>query len=387
MQKKTVILYIFHEADLIGGATYSGVNMIKSLDKDKYEVVAMVSPGGSTIEKLASLGVKTIPAPIDVWMKNKRAKKKTFFRYYANMCRCLINHIKYLLQDYRKVKKYLKRGEHIDIIHSNTTVVMAGYVLSKYLRCKHVWHLREFIDKDFGLQPFIGFRLLRKCINSADATISISKAVQQHWINGQSKNTFQFFNAVKKANNMKPIIEKEKYFLFCANCLSDFKGANIALEAFCESKLYKQDYKLIFIGDCDHTYKDKLLAIAHQYAVEESIVFLGYKRNVDSYFSKATAFLMCSENEAMGRTTIEAFFNGCLVLGRNTGGTPELIKDGVTGYLFNTIAQLVTLMKRIVGQDNTEMIKRSQDFALQNFTEECYGPKIMNVYDVIMRQK
>lgn len=32
MNKKITVLYVFHEASSSGGATYSGMNMIKSLD-------------------------------------------------------------------------------------------------------------------------------------------------------------------------------------------------------------------------------------------------------------------------------------------------------------------------------------------------------------------
>lgn len=81
--------------------------------------------------------------------------------------------------------------------------------------------------------------MLRKLINSADATISITNAVKKHWIYEKTENAFQYFNAVKSISSLKNIYEhKEKYFLFCSTALEDYKGANWAMEAFCKSGLF-----------------------------------------------------------------------------------------------------------------------------------------------------
>jgi hypothetical protein len=50
--------------------------------------------------------------------------------------------------------------------------------------------------------------------------------------------------------------------------------------------------------------------------------------------NQADALLMCSRCEALGRVTIEAMLLGKAVIGANTGGTPELITNGVTGLLY-----------------------------------------------------
>ena len=44
----------------------------------------------------------------------------------------------------------------IDIIHSNVSVGQLGYELSKSIGIPYVWHLREFIDKDFNCLPATG---------------------------------------------------------------------------------------------------------------------------------------------------------------------------------------------------------------------------------------
>lgn len=382
MANKIKVLFVFHEAMSSGGATYSGMNMVKSLDKSIICPIVMVPDEGDIKEKMESLGVKCIVAPVDFLFRTH--DNTDFLHRCIHSYRRFKTYVKGLFIDCQTVKRELS-DYHIDIVHSNTTAILTGFVLSRYLHCRHVWHLREFIDKDFHEKPYLGFRMMRMLINSSDATISITNAVKKHWVYKSTKNAFQIFNAVKNSSSLLPVNPtKEKFFLFCANWVEDYKGANWAMEAFCMSKLYQDGYKLVYIGNCRSEYKDYLLDIARKSGAEKQIEFLGYCKNTTSFFAKAAAFLMCSDNEAMGRTTIEAFWNGCPVLGRNTGGTPELICSDRNGYLFNTKEELAILMKNVLHVDNSLIVENARKFALENFTEEKYGKKVEIVYQRLM---
>ena len=383
MSERITVLYVFHEANSSGGATYSGMNMVRSLDRTKIIPLVMIPDEGDIKEQMESLGVKCVVAPVDFLFRTH--DHSDLLRRYVHSFRRFRTYVKNALLVCRIVKKELA-DYHIDIVHSNTTAIMTGFVLSKYLRCKHVWHLREFIDMDFHEKPYLGFRLMRWCVNSADATISITKAVKNHWITQETRNAYQLFNAVKSLSSLCPLsMEKEKYFLFCSNWIESYKGADLALKGFCKSEMYKEGYRLVYVGNYRSEYKDELLEQANQIGGEHSIEFVGYCKETAPYYAKATAFLMCSDNEAMGRTTIEAFWNGCLVLGRNTGGTPELIENRRTGYLFDTVDELAVLMREVSIKNNMGMIEEARDFALKNFTEEEYGKKIEKVYQKVMK--
>lgn len=385
MANKIKVLFVFHEAMSSGGATYSGMNMVKSLDKSIICPIVMVPDEGDIKEKMESLGVKCIVAPVDFLFRTH--DNTDFLHRCIHSYRRFKTYVKGLFIDCQTVKRELS-DYHIDIVHSNTTAILTGFVLSRYLHCRHVWHLREFIDKDFHEKPYLGFRMMRMLINSSDATISITNAVKKHWVYKSTKNAFQIFNAVKNSSSLLPVNPtKEKFFLFCANWVEDYKGANWAMEAFCMSKLYQDGYKLVYIGNCRSEYKDYLLDIARKSGAEKQIEFLGYCKNTTSFFAKAAAFLMCSDNEAMGRTTIEAFWNGCPVLGRNTGGTPELICSDRNGYLFNTKEELAILMKNVLHVDNSLIVENARKFALENFTEEKYGKKVEIVYQRLMNHE
>lgn len=384
MASKISVLFVFHESMSSGGATYSGMNMVKSLDCAKITPIVLLPGEGDVKEKLESIGVKCVIAPVDCWFR--QSDEAPFFQHWINRYRQFKSNVKSLVLDCQAIKRELK-NYHIDVVHSNSAAIMTGFVLAKYLRSKHVWHLREFIDKDFHQKPFLGFWLLRRLIHDADATIPITCAVKKHWTTSRMRNVFQIFDAVKSKKSLLPVdVQKEKYFLFCANWVSAYKGAMWAMEAFCKSGLGAEGYKLLYVGSYNPVYKEQLVETAKQVNIENSIEFLGYCKQPTRYFRKATAFLMCSDNEAMGRTTIEAFWNGCPVLGRNTGGTPELVKDNETGYLFNTVEELASLMGKVAKTDNLQIIENARRFAMQNFTEEEYGKKIEAIYQIVMNK-
>ena len=87
---------------------------------------------------------------------------------------------------------------------------------------------------------------------------------------------------------------------------------------------------------------------------ENKIIFLGYRKDVDVLMSEATALIVASQFEAFGFITAEAMFNGCVVIGKDTGGTGEQIDNmeklaGVpSGFRFVTTQELIDAMKYVV---------------------------------------
>ena len=95
---------------------------------------------------------------------------------------------------------------------------------------------------------------------------------------------------------------------------------------------------------------------------------------------------MCSKHEAMGRVTVEAMFYGCPVIGFNGGGTAEIIQDGKTGYLFNTIEECAFLMGKVITSNQEPIIKNALKEAEDSFSIESYGEKILDVYQSLLKK-
>ncbi len=64
--------------------------------------------------------------------------------------------------------------------------------------------------------------------------------------------------------------------------------------------------------------------------------FIGYLQGLElaSAFASADAFVFPSRTETLGLVLLEAMAAGCPVVAANSGGIPDIVTDGINGYLF-----------------------------------------------------
>lgn len=369
--EKIKVLYITNECHELAGSTYSLYNLIHSVN-EWVDPVVLVQEKGVVNDFFKNKGIETIVSSYRRNLFNYVGGRRILL-YIPRICKDFIcNHVACIRLD-RLLKK-----QDIKIVHSNSTVVEFGILLSKKIGAKHVWHLREFMDLDFNFNPLGGMKQLRKKINKADAVIAISHPIANHWRISEEQKIFVIWDAIRPFNEIMYIERKEKFFLFCCATLSDTKGADVAVTAFAYSGLAQKGYRLLMIGACSSEYRKKLDSI---YTL--NIEYLGYQKEIKHFMKKSQAFLMCSKHEGLGRTTVEAMFYGCPVLARRAGGTQDFIVDRINGLFFDTVQECASLMNFCVENDLSELCKNANQFVAGNFTEEVYGKKIMDIYRMI----
>ncbi|HEY9646068.1 MAG TPA: glycosyltransferase family 1 protein [Chroococcidiopsis sp.] len=89
--------------------------------------------------------------------------------------------------------------------------------------------------------------------------------------------------------------------------------------------------RLALVGD--GPYRQDLEA----YFADTPTYFAGYRTGVDlaAAFASADAFIFPSRTETLGLVLLEAMAAGCPVIAANAGGIPDIVTDGVNGYLFD----------------------------------------------------
>ena len=378
MNKTYKILYVCHDRIHMAGAVNSMVNLIESLGESVSPVILVRK--GEVCNKLKDLGYKCITFPFQLSLSRENQIHSSVLLKFRIILDVLINSL-CVIYVTLKLKK-----QGIDIVHSNSVATDIGYKIANKMKSKHVWHVREFLDLDFNTKPARGWKHLKDKMYKSDCVIAISKAVYRHWNLENCKKSVVLPNAVRSANDAQYNTNKEKSFLFCSATLNDNKGTDFAVRLFCESRLYKEGYRLKLIGKFTEEYKSRLETIANKYNQDNYVDYLGYRQDVTDYMLKASAFLMCSKNEAMGRVTVEAFFYGCPVLGHNTGGTSELIQDGINGFLYSDMEEAKSKLYRIIHDEkNTDlMVKNAMEKAKHVFSKEAYAQKIKKVYSDVL---
>ena len=90
--------------------------------------------------------------------------------------------------------------------------------------------------------------------------------------------------------------------------------------------------QLVLIGDGpDRSNAERLV---HERGLTDSVRFLGKQLDFVEVLQAADVFLLPSQNESFGLAALEALACGLPVVASRVGGVPEVIEDGVSGFLF-----------------------------------------------------
>lgn len=374
---KLRVLYVNHEDDVVGGSSKSLLNLLHSV-REEVDPVILIRKEGVVSDFFRSHGYDCVIIPFRritfIGSVVSRAIR-SIPHFISNSCinlRCILR------------ASRLVRERRIEIIHSNSSVIDIGYEIARYTGVRHIWHLREYVDESLDIHLFGGYRRWKRKVDHSDAIIVISSQLRSHLGYDGASNVFCLPDAVAEASSLVYKKEKERYFLFCAAQISPVKNPETALEAFEKSGLSEEGYRLVITGTINQEYKNKLLSSVNDKTVLNCVDFLGYIPDIKDLMSKATGYLMCSEFEGLGRVTVEAMFYGCPVIARRSGGTLEIVRNNVNGYLFDSPDQCAALMKAVAGNSNEGVIITAQEIAVNRFSEESFKKSLIEVYKSVM---
>ena len=253
-------------------------------------------------------------------------------------------------REFHALEKILK-AEKIDLVHTNNGICTLGYRLAKALHKPHVWHIREYIDRDANYLFMPNkWSYSRKLKNSINYKITITDGVKEHF--HLTERTQTIYDGAVMENVMKPILpKKEDYFLYVGR-LAQGKCVHDVVESFITyKKKYNTDTKLYIVGDGSSEYTQRLKDAACGSDCSSDICFLGYRTDGQDLMRKAKALVVPSQFEAFGFITAEAMFNGCPVIGRDTGGTKEQM-DNVDKRMNQTVCYRFSDKKELVERMN-----------------------------------
>jgi len=90
--------------------------------------------------------------------------------------------------------------------------------------------------------------------------------------------------------------------------------------------------------------------------------FVGYLAGEElaSAYASGDAFLFPSSTETLGLVLLEAMAAGCPVVGARRGGIPDIVSDGVNGFLYDPdeVGSLTTAVANLLGEADTRRALR-----------------------------
>jgi glycosyltransferase involved in cell wall biosynthesis len=173
--------------------------------------------------------------------------------------------------------------------------------------------------------------------------------------------------------------EPEDFLLF-AGRITPEKGVREAIRVARES-----NHRLLIIGPVDHGsqgYFDQYIKPEQ----DDRILYLGRidRYQLPKYYQKAKAVLTPVQwEEPFGLTTIEAMACGTPVISLHRGAAPEIIVDGKTGFIVNSVGEMIEAVGKL------DQIKRRdcRNHVTKNFTLEKMVDSYEKAFEKMLGEK
>jgi glycosyltransferase EpsD len=253
---------------------------------------------------------------------------------------------------YKKIKKIISDYEY-EVIHCNTpmggiiTRLAARKARSNGTKVFYTAHGFHFYKGAPIVNWLIYFPIEKYMAHYTDKLITISKEDYQLAINKQFRTNIQHIHGVGASTEKYKCVSfeeklklrdyfgyrKDSFICICTGELNRNKNQSVLIKAVPEILEKIPNFKLLLAGN--GPLKEELYNLVELLKIEENVDFLGYKTNLDNYVKLSDVAISASIREGLGLNLIEAMLCGKPTVASINRGHNELVKNNITGMLFN----------------------------------------------------
>ena len=290
------------------GGTENVVLQLCEIFRPVVNKIVVCSCGGVNVEALSQMGIKHYQIP-DMTEKNPRVVR----------------------QIYGQIRRIIKT-ENITVVHSHhrMAALYAELAAPKNM-CKIANAHNTFQNK----------KRLTQLAYRNTKLIAVGEMVKRNLVEYfriPSQQVSVIHNAVKPFDgNIQPVAipeqERKAGHILIGNVgrLTAQKGMRYFIDAAAIVSETHPQARFFIVGDGEE--KDNLQKLVQSKKLEKKVFFLGYRSDIQNVMSQLDLIVLSSLWEGLPLTPIEAYSVGKTVIGTAVDGTPEIIRDGVDGYL------------------------------------------------------
>ena len=290
----------------------------------------------------------------------------------------------------------------IDLLHVHYAIphAYAAYMAQKMLKDEGVYVpiVTTLHGTDItlvGSHPFYK-PAVTFSINKSDAVTSVSESLKQ--------DTLRLFNIKKEIEVVPNFIDIEKYQSNFTDCqrsqmASDEERIITHISNFREVKnipdVIKIFYsiqkempsKLMMVGEGPE--KEPAEILVDELGISDKVIFFGNSNEIDRILCFSDLFLLPSQTESFGLAALEAMASAVPVVSSNSGGLPEINKNGYSGFLSNVgnISEMTSNAIQILkNKDTLKQFKENAKLQSLNFSLHHIVPMYEAVYKKTLSQ-
>lgn len=366
--KKNKILFLHGSNDLYGSSKVL-IEIINILFDNGYEI-HLVLPYEGPIDHV--LKKKTI-----IYYKNLGVFRKKYFNFFG-----LFNRLIKILSSILFIYKLIK-NQNIDVVYTNTSVIIAGGIAAKISSVSSYFHLHEIPTNKFYL--FVIKNIINFC---SDKVILVSKSVKNYWNFNLKSKTIVIYNGFNFKFNNKNKKRKGSLVFTSIGRLIPYKGHLYLLKIvkILNDKKYK--FNLYIIGDTFSGYENYELSLK-KYVIEnnlsEIVFFMGYKDDVNYYLKNSSFFIHTPvDPDPLPTVILESISQNIPVIATKLGGAIEILNEGKGGLLIpsNNITLAVNLITEFI-KNEEDTINRNmyaRKYLKKHFSKEKFKENILSLF-------
>lgn len=311
MRNKLRILHIIPNFGH-GGAERLVVDLMKAIDREQFEVAAVsLYPKGDTIleQELEDNGLK-------VYFLNKHLGLD--LHMIPQLCRVF-------------------RTFRPDVVHTHLSVLRYALLPMLLFRVPvrvHTVHnvAQKEVDRIGKLVHWIAFQLC------GVVPVSISQEVARtvRSVYGRGVGTPVIYNGIfterfASISSQNKLKVSNNIVLLHVGRFAPQKNHMLLVEAFSRALKEYSSMELWLVGD--GPLRPAVEDAVRERGMERSVVFWGIVPKVEEVLEETDIFVLSSDWEGLPLVALEAMAAGKPVISTNVGGVPELVENGVTGFL------------------------------------------------------
>jgi N-acetyl-alpha-D-glucosaminyl L-malate synthase BshA len=288
---------------------------------------------------------------------------------------------------------------HLELIHAHYAVPHAAsaYLAKQILNDSSVKTITTLHGTDITLvgADHSFHRVIKFAIEESDGVTAVSRylktrTIEEFDIRREIRVIYNFVDAARTEQKSavckrEAFAARDEKIIMHASNFRAVKRVGDVVRVFARIR-ESIPAKLVLIGEGPE--RLFIQQLVKELKLTEDVCFLGAQDDTEPLFLCADLFILPSELESFGLTALEAMACGVPVIATETGGLPELITNGETGYLLpiGDIQQMAEKAIHLLSNTEQHLLFKKQAIkrAQQHFNANQIIPQYEAFYKEIL---
>jgi glycosyltransferase involved in cell wall biosynthesis len=347
------ILYVEGNVDgTVGGSFFSLLFLVSGLDRSRFEPVVVFAADNALRPRFHAAG---IPTQLEI-----PPRPVTYPGLPGRLLAKGINFLRGAILDPLRLARLLRR-ERIRLLHLNNSITRnhTWTIAARLAGVPVITHERGINDRFKPRDLMLGRRM--------KAVICISAAVRDNFTKvGVTDLPFVTIHNGLDPAQMKVTrapddiraelgVSAETRLIGIVGNIKPWKGQEVVVRAMARLRDEFPDVVCLLIGDTspdDMRYRERMQALIGELGLGSRVLITGFKQDIANYVNALEMQIHASiAPEPFGRVLLEAMALEKPMIASGDGAVPEILVDGVTGYLFppNDPEALAARLRDVLG--------------------------------------